>query len=213
MKEGLLYTYDHCKLGWLFIDCHPRQQVGVSCQQRHPTHTNNLATFGHDKNDPSTWIFEDIEKCVSAMIPETVGYRQRTFVENLDEAGRISLGRGVHGSGRIDARDHDKGAPLDPGFAVCIDVIDHLGNLIWKIWPKNRFDLSGTRYRHLGLIHRGLPKSERSWPDTISADTLQSTQRLDLPVVAPLRHADGIEQCPLSGVTRKTFAQAEFFLV
>jgi hypothetical protein len=31
--------------------------------------------------------------------------------------------------------------------------------------------------------------------------------------VAPLRHADCIEQCPLSGVTRKTFAHAEFFSV
>jgi hypothetical protein len=31
--------------------------------------------------------------------------------------------------------------------------------------------------------------------------------------LAPLRHADCIEQCPLSGVTRKTFAQAEFFSV
>jgi hypothetical protein len=31
--------------------------------------------------------------------------------------------------------------------------------------------------------------------------------------VAPLRHADCIEQCPLAGVTRKTFAQTEFFSV
>jgi hypothetical protein len=28
-----------------------------------------------------------------------------------------------------------------------------------------------------------------------------------------LRRADCIEQCPLSGVTRKTFAQSEFFSV
>src|SRR5882672_12199386 len=27
----------------------------------------------------------------------------------------------------------------------------------------------------------------------------------------PLRHANCIEQCPLSGVTRKTFARSEFF--
>jgi hypothetical protein len=27
------------------------------------------------------------------------------------------------------------------------------------------------------------------------------------------RHADCIEQCPLSGVTRKTFTQAEYFSV
>src|SRR6266481_1046735 len=31
--------------------------------------------------------------------------------------------------------------------------------------------------------------------------------------LAPLRHADCIEQCPLSGVTRKTFAPTEFFSV
>jgi hypothetical protein len=31
--------------------------------------------------------------------------------------------------------------------------------------------------------------------------------------LALLRHADCIEQCPLSGITRKTFAQAEFFSV
>jgi len=31
------------------------------------------------------------------------------------------------------------------------------------------------------------------------------------PFVAPLRHA--IEQCPFAGVTRKTFAQTEFFSV
>src|ERR1700730_16474373 len=31
--------------------------------------------------------------------------------------------------------------------------------------------------------------------------------------LAPLRHADCIEQCPLSGATRKTFAHTEFFSV
>src|SRR3981189_3210234 len=31
--------------------------------------------------------------------------------------------------------------------------------------------------------------------------------------LARLRHADCIEQCPLSGVTRKTFARSEFFSV
>ena len=30
-------------------------------------------------------------------------------------------------------------------------------------------------------------------------------------LLAPLRHANGIERCLLSGVTRKTFAQTEFF--
>jgi hypothetical protein len=29
--------------------------------------------------------------------------------------------------------------------------------------------------------------------------------------IAPLRHADGIERCPLSRATRKTSAHAEFF--
>jgi hypothetical protein len=33
------------------------------------------------------------------------------------------------------------------------------------------------------------------------------------PVLARLRHAGRAEQCPLSGVIRKTFAQAEFFSV
>src|SRR5712664_4207546 len=32
-------------------------------------------------------------------------------------------------------------------------------------------------------------------------------------LLAPLRHADCIERCPLSGVTRKTFAHTEFFSV
>ena len=32
-------------------------------------------------------------------------------------------------------------------------------------------------------------------------------------LLAPLRHADRIERCPLSGVTRKTFAHTEFFSV
>jgi hypothetical protein len=32
-------------------------------------------------------------------------------------------------------------------------------------------------------------------------------------LLARLRHADCIEQCPLSGVTRKTFARTEFFSV
>jgi hypothetical protein len=32
-------------------------------------------------------------------------------------------------------------------------------------------------------------------------------------VSARLRHANCIEQCPLSGVTRKTFAHTEFFSV
>ena len=33
------------------------------------------------------------------------------------------------------------------------------------------------------------------------------------PEVAPLRHPDCIAQCPLSGLTRKTFAHSEFFSV
>jgi hypothetical protein len=34
-----------------------------------------------------------------------------------------------------------------------------------------------------------------------------------IPLLAPLRHADRIEKCPLSGATRKTFAHTEFFSV
>jgi hypothetical protein len=34
-----------------------------------------------------------------------------------------------------------------------------------------------------------------------------------IPLLARLRHADCIEQCPLSGVTQKTFAHTEFFSV
>src|SRR5450631_1306808 len=34
-----------------------------------------------------------------------------------------------------------------------------------------------------------------------------------LPLLARLRHADCIEECPLSGATRKTFAHTEFFSV
>ena len=33
------------------------------------------------------------------------------------------------------------------------------------------------------------------------------------PELAPLRHADCIGKCPLSGATRKTFAHIEFFSV
>jgi hypothetical protein len=33
----------------------------------------------------------------------------------------------------------------DPGLAVYTDMIDHLNNLAWNIWPKNRFGLGGTR--------------------------------------------------------------------
>jgi hypothetical protein len=36
---------------------------------------------------------------------------------------------------------------------------------------------------------------------------------IKVPLLARLRHADRIEQCPLSGLTRKTFAQPEFFSV
>jgi hypothetical protein len=36
---------------------------------------------------------------------------------------------------------------------------------------------------------------------------------LGLPLLERLKHSDCIEQCPLSGVTRKTFARSEFFSV
>jgi hypothetical protein len=57
-------------------------------------------------------------------------YRQRMFIENIDETRTITFGRDVHGPARIDARYHDEGAPFDPSLAACIDVIDHLRN-IW----------------------------------------------------------------------------------
>ena len=50
-------------------------------------------------------------------------------------------------------------------------------------------------------------KTARSSDDRNS----QGTQRTSLPAAALLRHADCIKSCPLWSVTRKTFAQAEFF--
>jgi hypothetical protein len=38
----------------------------------------------------------------------------------------VLLLTGLRRTGRIDARDHDKGAPLDPSLAVYTDMIDHL---------------------------------------------------------------------------------------
>jgi hypothetical protein len=134
------------------------------------------------------------------MISETVGYSQRMFVENLDEARRITFGRGVHGSGRIDARDHDKGAPLDPGPAVYIDMVDHLNNLAWNIWSKNRFDLGGTRNRQLGVDTSRSPKKVRDvrWLTYQEAETAQSELR-GLPFMAPNRCAEPEATCPFSG--------------
>src|SRR5882762_6183648 len=43
-------------------------------------------------------------------------------------------------------------------------------------------------------------------------ETLAETQPVPMSALAPLRHADCVEQCPLSGVTRKTFAHTEFSL-
>ena len=81
--------------------------------------------------------------------------RQRMFIGNIDETRTITFGRDVHGPARIDARYHDEGAPFDPSLAARIDVIDHLRNLAWNIWPKDRFGLGGTRNPQLGLIHLG----------------------------------------------------------
>src|SRR6266446_9053796 len=50
------------------------------------------------------------------------------------------------------------------------------------------------------------PEQRMCWPDSKQAVKKS-------PKLAPLRHADCIEQCPLSGVTRKTFARTEFFSV
>src|SRR5258708_5578596 len=42
-------------------------------------------------------------------------------------------------------------------------------------------------------------------------DELRADTMMPCPNLAPLRHADCIEQCPLSGATRKTFARMELF--
>ena len=55
-----------------------------------------------------------------------------------------------------------------------------------------------------------------SSPSATSLSALAPAQRAGaqrLCALARLRHADCIEQCPLSGVTRKTFARTELFSV
>jgi hypothetical protein len=94
----------------------------------------------------------------AAAVSQPVGYRQRMLVEDLHETGRIALGRRIHSPRRIDARDDNEGTSLDPGFAVPIDMVDHLGDLAWEIGPENRPDFSGTLDRHFGLIHPGQPR-------------------------------------------------------
>jgi len=47
----------------------------------------------------------------------------------------------------------------------------------------------------------------------LSGGLFHVTPSLRCRLLAPLRHADCIKECPLSGVTRKTFAYAEFFSV
>jgi hypothetical protein len=47
-------------------------------------------------------------------------------------------------------------------------------------------------------------------PGSVSHDR-RRRESVSLPPLAPLRHADCIEQCPLSGVTRKTCVHVEFF--
>src|SRR5207249_663024 len=103
MKKGLPNTYDHCKIGRLSIDRHLCKQVGVSCERGCPTDADNLASFRDDENDTNVRVLEDVEKRVPAVVAEAVRYRQRMFVENLDEARRVPFGRGVHDPGRIDA--------------------------------------------------------------------------------------------------------------
>src|SRR5262249_27257720 len=139
----------------LALDRHRCEQVRVSCERSSSTDAHNLTPPWYDENNTNAWVLEDVEKRIPAVVSEPVRDCQRVLIENFDKARRISLGRGIHGPGRIDARDHDEWATLYPGFAVHIDVIDHLGNLAWKIGSKDRLDLSGIRNRHLGLIHGG----------------------------------------------------------
>ena len=58
-------------------------------------------------------------------------------------------------------------------------------------------------YRHTALVHATY---------SINVVFLAITKAAS-PLLARLRHAGCIEQCPLSGVTRKTFAHTEFFSV
>ena len=48
---------------------------------------------------------------------------------------------------------------------------------------------------------------------TKSRGSLQPRQSLNSPLVAPLRHAEGIEQCPSSRAKPKTYGRTEFFSV
>jgi hypothetical protein len=66
----------------------------------------------------------------------------------------VLLLTGLRRTGRIVARDHDKGAP-DPSLAVYIDMIDHLNNLAWNIWPRK----GRTDSREIVLRGRGLSVS------------------------------------------------------
>src|SRR5215470_9364676 len=124
MEEGLPHTDDHCEIRDLSVDCHPCKQLWVSCKRGCPTHANNFAPFGHDKDNPHTRVLEYVQECVSTMISEPIGYRQSMRIEDLHEARWISFGRGVHGSNGVDARNHNEWTPLYPRSAVCIDMID-----------------------------------------------------------------------------------------
>jgi hypothetical protein len=54
----------------------------------------------------------------------------------------------------------------------------------------------------LKIVARGADKEDRISPVMLRCMSL---------LLARLRHANCIERCPLSGVTRKTCAHAEFF--
>jgi hypothetical protein len=82
-----------------------------------------------------------------------------------------------------------------------------------------------TIYRAIIMLNNHRFWGHASGPSSSSGKTLSSFHpllarpcRSALPrerfrSVAPSRHADCIERCPLSGVTRKTFAHTEFFSV
>jgi hypothetical protein len=66
------------------------------------------------------------------------------------------------------------------------------------------------------LLHLGFPATPHgngAANALARAEDVIDSARIELPQMAPLRHADCIGQCPLSGVTRKSFAHTEFFSV
>jgi hypothetical protein len=59
------------------------------------------------------------------------------LVNDLYKTGRIAFRRGIHGAGRVDARNHDEWAALNPSFAVGVDVIDHCQSGLENLVPES----------------------------------------------------------------------------